>query len=86
MNDQYLLIDTKFINLFQEMFEQVHEFTSVWEIRKEIIEDHETHRENILGLMDQDIRILTDIIKEFEKTARNDMIEKACQNMQTGEA
>tara|TARA_B100002019_G_C20716945_1_gene333002 strand:- start:90 stop:377 length:288 start_codon:yes stop_codon:yes gene_type:complete len=90
ISEQYLLVDTKFLSLFQEMFEQVTEFIEEWEVSiPNVLSDGDLTLETKgdLMVMDSGVERMKDILRVFNHVAKEDMIEKTVQNTRViGEA
>ena len=79
ISQQYLLVDKKFLSLFQEMFEQVTEFIEEWEVSiPDVLSDGDLSFEGKgdLMILDSGVEKMKDIIKMFSDLAREDMIQK----------
>ena len=90
ISEQYLLVDTKFLSLFQEMFEQVTEFIEEWEVSiPNVLSDGDLTLETKgdLMVMDSGVERMKDILRVFNHVAKEDMIEKTVKNTRViGEA
>lgn len=79
ISQQYLLVDTKFLSLFQEMFEQVTEFIEEWEVSiPDVLSDGDLtfEEKGDLMILDSGVEKMKEIIKMFSDLAREDMIQK----------
>ena len=85
---QYILVDEKFVNVFQEMFEFVEEFVEDWEENTTLLEEQgDCVTDVVINSVHENVSILKQILDEFKSLAEQDMIEKACQSTVTvGEA
>ena len=90
VKQQYLLVDTKFLNLFQHMFEHMSDFISDWDHSIPDVLSHSglcIEQKGDLMILDSEVEKMKEILKLFNDLAHEDMIEKTIKNARViGEA
>jgi len=84
---QYILVDEKYVDIFQDMFEFVEQVITEWDLSLVFLQMRGVSEiESIVNSTSENIEKLKSILIRFQDLAHEDMVEKSIINHEAGEA